>query len=468
MTSAPDPRALLVRRGRRAGDARPGHVHPLRALPHRLSHVPRRSRSSPTRRAGASGSCAGSPRAAIEPDDTLVMHLDNCLDCRACETVCPAGVPYGRMLEATRGQIERRVRRPSVLRALAGWVLSEVLPHRERVHAVADLLRLGQIGPLGAWMRGAGRALAARMGAPRPATTPAARAARPASARARGGTRCPPGRACARTRRASRSRPPAGRAGASRLHETCVMEAMFPDTHREAVRLLVIAGLEVVAPRAATCCGALHAHSGRREEARDLARRNVRAFEGDFDFVVSHSAGCGAALRETGHLLEDDPRTRSVRASRARRLRGARRTTACPRPRAPLASPRDAVAAAARRHARPVSPRARAAGARGAAAAAARAARREAGGAARQRLVLRQRRRLQPHAPARWRTPSSRTSSTASRGSTPDVVIASNPGCLLHMPRGARERGMEVRIAHLLDVLGRGVSAAGGRRRTHA
>jgi len=79
----------------------------------------------------------------ISPSDPLVGHLDRCLDCRACETVCPAGVPYSRLLEATRGQLARRWRRTSPLRMLGHWVLRAVLPHAGRVELAADLLRIG-------------------------------------------------------------------------------------------------------------------------------------------------------------------------------------------------------------------------------------------------------------------------------------------------------------------------------------
>src|SRR5580765_8917137 len=84
----------------------------------------------------------------IAPSDPLVGHLDRCLDCRACETVCPAGVPYSRLLEATRGQLTRRWRPSSPLRMLGHFVLRSVLPHRGRVELAADVLRVGQSRPL--------------------------------------------------------------------------------------------------------------------------------------------------------------------------------------------------------------------------------------------------------------------------------------------------------------------------------
>src|SRR5262249_21658503 len=84
---------------------------------------------------------------------------------------------------------------------------------------------------------------------------------------------------------------------------SCVMDVMFPVVNPEVVRLLVLGGAEVVVPREQTCCGALHAHAGERATAKRLMSRNVRAFDAGLDAIVTDSAGCGAALREAGHLL---------------------------------------------------------------------------------------------------------------------------------------------------------------------
>src|SRR5215831_17997037 len=89
----------------------------------------------------------------IGPLPEVLDHLDLCLGCRACETVCPAGVPYGRMLEETRGQLSRRATPRTPLRRFGEWVLRNVLPDRERMHFAADLIRLGQSGPAAAVAR---------------------------------------------------------------------------------------------------------------------------------------------------------------------------------------------------------------------------------------------------------------------------------------------------------------------------
>src|SRR5580765_4175247 len=241
----------------------------------------------------------------IGPSDPLLTHLDNCLDCRACETVCPAGVPYGRMLEATRGQLNRRAVRGSAPRLLGEWVLRSIMPHRERLHFVVDLLRLGQSWPFSSLMRSSAAGVLPEVARQGYAMTPPL-AAREDRAPERVARALPPG---ARMERRGRDRvflpagTPRARVG---FFTTCVMETMFPAVNHAAVRLLVLAGAEVRVPAAQTCCGALHAHAGLRREAKALARANVAAFEtGGDDFIITDSAGCGAALRECGHLLHD-------------------------------------------------------------------------------------------------------------------------------------------------------------------
>jgi glycolate oxidase iron-sulfur subunit len=387
----------------------------------------------------------------IEPDDPLVEHLDNCLDCRACETVCPAGVPYGRLLEATRAQIERRVRRPSALRTLGGWVLGSVLPHRERVHAAADVLRLGQVGALGAWLRGDGARwlpdFARRGMAMTPMLDPRAERALELVA-----ARLPAG-ATMEARSDMLVFSPAGTPrGRVAFHTSCVMEPLFPHTHREAVRLLVIAGVQVRVPLAQTCCGALHSHGGRRELAKDLSRTNVRAFGEGADFIVSHSAGCGAALRETGELLEHDADAEAFGA-RVRDISEVLAHYGLPAPPAPMRSARD-----------PGKPL--------------RIAMHDPCHLAHAQRVREAPRRLLRQIPgvelvdlpdSDWCCGSAGVYNLTHPAMAdaqlqgkldriervdPEIVIASNPGCMLHMRRGAAERGNPVRMAHLLDILG--------------
>ncbi len=248
--------------------------------------------------------------------------------------------------------------------------------------------------------------------------------------------------------------PPPRRARGSRS-STCVMEVAYPAVNRDAVRLLVIAGCEVTVPRAQTCCGALHAHAGLRRSAKALARRNARAFSGArFDYVVTDSAGCGAALRECGHLLDDDEAADEA-ASLARRARDISEVLAevgLPAGAVPLASRADP--------ARPL-----------------RVAYHDPCHLAHAQGVRVPPRSLLRALPgvelvdlpdADWccgsagiynlSHPEMADAQLAHKLDSiervaPEIVVASNPGCLLHMARGAAERKLPARMAHLLEVL---------------
>ena len=216
---------------------------------------------------------------------TMARHLDLCLGCRACESACPSGVPFGRLLEATRGQFERH---GAAARPRAGGTLRSLLhvfAHPARLGPMLRALRLYQWSGVQALVRGLGllapfrklRAMEALLpplpapGAPLPALVPAHGARR------------------------------RGRAG---VLLGCVQRFLYPDVNADTVRLLAAAGYDVVVPRDQACCGALHLHAGRLEEFRAMARRLMPAF-GDVDLVVVNAAGCGSALKEYGHWLGD-------------------------------------------------------------------------------------------------------------------------------------------------------------------
>lgn len=395
----------------------------------------------------------------IAPGDDLVLHLDQCLGCRACETVCPAGVPYGRLLEETRGQIARRRPERSALAVLGRWALRHVVPHRGRMHAAADLLRLGQSTPMRAVMESSvARALPAFARRGYAMTPPIApRAERGIEALAR---RLPPGARLEAHAAGSTFRPAGTSKARVGFFTTCVMETMFPRTNQEAVRLLLIAGCEVHVPRAQTCCGALQAHAGLLRPAKDLARANVAAFPADLDSIVTTSAGCGASLREYDHWLEGE--AAAAFAHRVRDVSEVLAEVGLPEAQARLASRRDP--------ARPL-----------------RVGYHDPCHLAHAQKVRRQPRRLLASLPGVELVDlpdSDRCCGSAGvynlthpemaeaqlerkleavRAVDPDVVVASNPGCLLHMARGARERAVAARMAHLVEVLGMAWPDPGGR-----
>jgi len=228
-----------------------------------------------------------------EPTPALLGHLDACLQCRACETACPSGVAYGRIMETARADIVERGSPPLswVLRAIA---LREALPYPRRLAALFEAMRLYRRSPL--------RRVLARTGILRRVAPPLARAEASMPA---------PGRPFV---------PPPQRPGLARsvaMLTGCVMPHLYARTHEATVRVLNRLGYRVVFPEGETCCGALSAHAGDRAFARRLARRNTDAFlAAGVEAVIVNSAGCGAAMKEYGDLLAGD----RVYASRARRL----------------------------------------------------------------------------------------------------------------------------------------------------
>jgi glycolate oxidase iron-sulfur subunit len=234
--------------------------------------------------------------------DSLVEHLSLCLDCRACESACPAGVQYGHLIEAAKAGIEQ-ARPGSPLRRLVRRVaFTTLLPSPTALRLLAGSLRLYQTSGLQTLVRGSGllRLL--------PATLAASEALLPP---------LPP----AGERGPLPEMVPAGGARVDRvgfLHG-CVQDVVFRAHNLATLRLLTRNGSEVAVPRAQRCCGALHAHAGDPEQARALARENIAAFEAaGVETVVVNAAGCGAHLKNYGHLLRDDPawRPRAVAFSR--------------------------------------------------------------------------------------------------------------------------------------------------------
>ncbi|MEZ4503345.1 MAG: heterodisulfide reductase-related iron-sulfur binding cluster [Dehalococcoidia bacterium] len=221
----------------------------------------------------------------IEASDRVLGHLDLCLQCRACETACPSGVPYGRIMEDARASVMARgpAQRPRSW-SLRSLLLRHVIAKPRVLRAALAPARLYARSGLQRLVRGRlpgalGR-LEARMPLPR-------------------------GRAF--RRRGALASPPEPVVRVALL-TGCVHGELTPSMHEATVRVLARLGRAVVAPPAAGCCGALHAHAGDVEAARDLAKRNIEAFEAaGIEAVIVNAAGCGAAMKEYGRLLRHDP-----------------------------------------------------------------------------------------------------------------------------------------------------------------
>ena len=233
--------------------------------------------------------------------DATRLHLDRCLACRACEVVCPSGVPYGHLIEAARTVIaeEQRPRR--------GWLSGRL--RRFALNVLADPRALGRAAlVLGLYERLGLRGLVHATGATRllPRRLRRLEGLYPPFARARYRAPAPP---------------PAPRARVALLLG-CVMRVAYGDVHTATARLLTRQGIAVIEAPSQTCCGALHAHAGEREDARALARRNIAAFEeAAVDLIVVDAAGCGAQLKGYGALLADDDTWRERAAAFAAKVR---------------------------------------------------------------------------------------------------------------------------------------------------
>jgi glycolate oxidase iron-sulfur subunit len=216
------------------------------------------------------------------------LHVDRCLNCRACETACPSGVQYGQLLEATRAALPPR---DGTEKALRGVVLNRIFTSPRALDVLGVATRLYQKTGVQAVARRSG--LLARL----PLNLGKLEQLLPPM---QGGVVNAPLPAVTRPR----GRPVARVA----LIAGCVQDQFFRLTNAATVRVLVRNGCEVVVPRPQSCCGALHTHGGERETARELARRLIATFERTgADFYVINAAGCGSTLKEYHHLLADEP-----------------------------------------------------------------------------------------------------------------------------------------------------------------
>ncbi|HSE99243.1 MAG TPA: heterodisulfide reductase-related iron-sulfur binding cluster [Blastocatellia bacterium] len=236
----------------------------------------------------------------VNMGDTFLKHIDLCLGCRACETACPSGVPYGQLLEAARAEVSRaKSRRGSVSEYVLRLFLNQVFTRPRLLRAVMGLAR---------WMRDSGLARLAFESRLVTGRLRFALALLLASRSPLAGS--PDGIPEARFERNGPK--PNTRVA---LLRGCVMDGLFKETNSATERVLARNGCEVVQAARQGCCGALHAHAGQIEQAKELARKNIDAFlESSCEAVIVNAAGCGAAMKEYAHLLSDDLRY-SERAS---------------------------------------------------------------------------------------------------------------------------------------------------------
>jgi len=228
----------------------------------------------------------------------FVRHIDLCLDCRACETACPSGVEYGRLVETARGQIEKYYRRPRLEAFLRKLFFLGILPHRPRLETLGTLLWIYQRSGVAKLALGLLKVMPGRLAS---VARLAPRMERPFFTQSLGSV--------------IRAEGPCRYRVA--FFAGCIANFAFARLNDATVRVLARNGCEVVIPARQVCCGALHVHAGWRDVARELAKQNIETFLAeDFDAVITNAAGCGSVLKEYPFLFETQEKEMLERARR--------------------------------------------------------------------------------------------------------------------------------------------------------
>ena len=216
---------------------------------------------------------------------SFVNHIDKCLDCRSCESACPSGVEYGKLVEHARARIANEYQRALFTRFARAFVFQHLVPYPNRIALAARLLRFYQRSGLQSLARAIG--ILKLLGlADREKLLP--RIDDHFFFTELGKTF--PAQGIRRARVA--------------FFAGCIANVTFTKLNEATIRVLTANGCEVVVPSEQFCCGALAAHAGVRESARQLARKNIAAFAAaQFDAIVTNAAGCGSTLKEYDHLF---------------------------------------------------------------------------------------------------------------------------------------------------------------------
>jgi glycolate oxidase iron-sulfur subunit len=222
----------------------------------------------------------------IPVSKTFSYEMNFCLDCRACETACPAGVQYGKMVEAARVETENN----GYSSFLKSFFLKKVIPYKNRLKFAAAFLRFYQKSGLQKMIRSSGvlKYLFPKL-SDIEELAPEIKGEFSDSL-------------------ILEFNPPAGKQKFKLAFSYgCLMNIFFSDVNRDTVELLNKIGAEVISPVNQTCCGSLNAHNGDIKTAKILAEKNIKEFgRYEYDYLISNSAGCGAFMKEYGELFKED------------------------------------------------------------------------------------------------------------------------------------------------------------------
>lgn len=225
-----------------------------------------------------------------EPDEEFERQLSLCLGCRACEVACPSGVHYGQLLEEARDILNEHKKHRLAVRAIRKAVFDGLFPHQKRMRSVHKLLWFYQKSGMRKIVRKT-KILKLLPGELATMERVLPEIASPKEL----------------DQRPTHVVPKGEKKKKVAFFSGCLMDTMFLKTNDATLFLLEKAGCEVIIPPSQNCCGALHAHSGEKEKARLLAKKNIEAFEREeVDYIISNAGGCGAMLFEYDQLLKDD------------------------------------------------------------------------------------------------------------------------------------------------------------------
>lgn len=222
-----------------------------------------------------------------ELTSNIQHHLDLCLDCRSCETACPSGVQYGRLIEPFRVAMEKEQAASHASDWFRNWIMLGIFPYADRLRKVLWPARIAQALRLDR--------LAQATGLVRLLPTKLQRMVQMLPSHIADAGPLPSVNPAIGKKRATVA-----------LFTGCVADAMFRHTHWATVRVLQQNGCEVHVPSEQVCCGAIHFHTGESETAREFADQNIAALNLDkFDAVLVNVAGCGAMMKEYPHHWND-------------------------------------------------------------------------------------------------------------------------------------------------------------------